>query len=93
MVARLGGDEFVVLASGLHHTQQAEDLGAQLVQAFHQPIELRRQQCRIGRTIGYALAPHDGSDPSTLLKRADAAMYEGKRSGKLCLRRSEEVTT
>ena len=93
VVARLGGDEFVVLASGLHHTQQAEDLGAQLVQAFQQPIELRQQQCRIGLTIGYALAPHDGADPSTLLKRADAAMYEGKQSGKLCLRRGEVAAT
>ncbi|WP_366626731.1 hypothetical protein [Acidovorax sp. 28-64-14] len=39
-------------------------------------------------TIGYALAPHDGSDAMGLLRLADAAMYSGKQAGKFCLRRN-----
>ncbi len=39
-------------------------------------------------TVGYALSPPLERDPATLLKYADAAMYDGKRAGKRCLRRA-----
>jgi diguanylate cyclase len=87
VVARLGGDEFVVMAAGLHNDQQAQDLGNTLLDAFRKPFALTRYTCSVGLTIGYVLAPPDGTDPMTLLKRADAAMYVGKQSGKHCLRR------
>jgi diguanylate cyclase (GGDEF)-like protein len=87
VVARMGGDEFVILASGLHATQQAEDLGHKLLEAFRVPFELGRVRCDVGLTIGYALAPLDGVDPKDLLKLADAGMYVGKQEGKHCLRR------
>ena len=87
VVARLGGDEFLVLSTDLKHEQQARDLGEKLLAAFTQPFTLTMQECRIGITIGYALAPQDGQDTAKLLKRADAAMYAGKNSGKNCVRR------
>jgi diguanylate cyclase len=87
VVARLGGDEFVVMAAGLHNDQQAQDLGTTLLDAFRKPFALTRHTCSVGLTIGYVLAPLDGNEPMSLLKRADAAMYVGKQSGKHCLRR------
>ncbi len=87
VVARLGGDEFLVLSTDLKHEQQARDLGEKLLAAFTQPFTLSMQTCQIGITIGYALAPQDGQDTAKLLKRADAAMYAGKNSGKNCVRR------
>lgn len=89
IIARLGGDEFVVMSSGLHSEQQAHDRGEQLLKAFDHPFALSEKVCRIGLTIGYALAPLDGRDGLSLLKRADAAMYAGKNEGKHCLRRSD----
>lgn len=91
VVARLGGDEFVVLAHGLNRAEQADELGTQLVHAFNAPISLRTQECRVGLTFGYALAPTDGTDAASLLKRADAAMYENKQSGRLRLARGAET--
>ena len=44
---------------------------------------------RVGITIGYALAPLDGPDANSLLKRADAAMYAGKQAGRHCLTRGQ----
>jgi diguanylate cyclase (GGDEF)-like protein len=88
VVARLGGDEFVVMTSGLGAPQQAQDLGQKLLEAFRPPFVLGDIEVSVGITIGYAIAPHDGSDPGTLLKRADAAMYSGKQSGKFCVRRN-----
>jgi diguanylate cyclase len=87
VVARVGGDEFVVMAAGLANDQQAQDLGATLLDAFRRPFALAQHTCSVGLTIGYVLAPLDGMDAATLLKRADAAMYVGKQSGKHCLRR------
>ncbi len=82
VVARLGGDEFVVLANGLQGAQQAALLGDDLLAAFDRPFEIDGLSLRLGATVGYALAPLDGDDATTLLQRADAAMYSGKRSGK-----------
>jgi diguanylate cyclase len=89
VVARVGGDEFVVMASGPHNERQAHDLGSKLLEAFEQPFDLSRQRCSVGLTIGYVLVPLDGVDAVDLLRRADAAMYLGKQSGKNCLRRGE----
>ncbi|RZU02399.1 diguanylate cyclase [Rivibacter subsaxonicus] len=89
VVARVGGDEFVVMASGPHNERQAHDLGSKLLEAFEAPFDLSRQRCSVGLTIGYVLVPHDGTDAVDLLRRADAAMYLGKQSGKNCLRRGE----
>ena len=88
VVARLGGDEFLVMSNGLSTDQQAQEIGEKLLAAFAEPFVLSTKSCQVGMTIGYALAPHDGQTSAQLLKRADAAMYEGKSSGKNCLRRT-----
>jgi diguanylate cyclase (GGDEF)-like protein len=89
IISRLGGDEFVVMSSGLHNTRQAQELGEKLLRAFNYAFILSEQTCRVGLTVGYALAPMDGHDSNSLLKRADAAMYAGKQGGKNCVLRGE----
>lgn len=88
LVARIGGDEFVVMAPGIPGEADAMRLGAKLLEAFREPFFVAGQRCEVGLTAGLALAPHDGLDAAALLKRADAAMYEGKQAGRHCLRRS-----
>lgn len=90
LVARLGGDEFVVVASALESPAQAHELANKLLGAFHTPFALSSATVNVGLTIGYALAPLDGSDATSLLKLADAAMYQGKQNGKLRVQRSTE---
>ena len=87
VVARLGGDEFVVMAPGLPGANEAHGLGRKLLDGFDLPFDVAGQSVRVGLTIGYALAPFDGRDAASLLKRADAAMYAGKQAGRHCLRR------
>ena len=87
VVARLGGDEFVVMAPGLAGEAEARMLGQKLLAAFEQPFDLDGQTCKVGATIGFALAPHDGREGGDLLRRADAAMYAGKQAGRQTLRR------
>ena len=82
VVARLGGDEFVVLAEGLQGEAEAQVIGRKLLDAFAQPVPVDGQACRIGLTIGFALAPQDSALAAELMRMADAAMYEGKRQGR-----------
>ena len=87
VVARLGGDEFVIMAPSLADEADAQRLGSKLLRAFDAPFMVSGQVCRVGLTIGFALAPQDGLEPGDLLKRADAAMYAGKQAGRHCIRR------
>ncbi|MGY4831423.1 diguanylate cyclase domain-containing protein [Sphaerotilaceae bacterium SBD11-9] len=81
-VARLGGDEFVILTSGLTQPEQAEALAHKLLDTLRAPFQLGAHSCEISATVGYTLAPPDGTDLATLLRRADVAMYAGKQAGK-----------
>jgi diguanylate cyclase (GGDEF)-like protein len=88
-VARLGGDEFVVVAGALAGEADAQALGRKLLDGFGEPFVAAGQPCRVGLTIGYALAPLDGREADELLRRADEAMYAGKHAGRHCLRRGQ----
>lgn len=87
LVARLGGDEFVIMAPGIPGEAEALVLGCKLLDAFLPPFDVNGQACKVGLTIGFALAPHDGTHADDLLKRADAAMYAGKQAGRHTVRR------
>lgn len=78
-VARLGGDEFALL---LQDVSQEEILTAvsRIISVFVTPVILNNQPIDIGCSIGIAGFPQHGTDASTLLRRADMAMYSAKRS-------------
>ena len=81
-VARLGGDEFVVAAVDVPSEREANMIGRKLLEAIRTPFDVEGKRCSVGVTIGFAMAPHDGDELPSLLKRADAAMYAGKCAGK-----------
>ena len=87
VVARLGGDEFVIMSSGLTQPAQADALAHKLLESISTPFQLGPHTCQVSMTVGYALAPLDGTDAAALLKQADSAMYAGKQAGKSCARR------
>ena len=93
VVARLGGDEFVIMAPDIPGEAEAMALGRKLLTAFEQPFDIGGEACRVGLTIGFALAPHDSVLAADLLKRADAAMYAGKQAGRHTVRRSGALST
>ena len=82
VVARLGGDEFVVLVSEFVHRQEVALLAARIAQALHRTDLVPKIDTQVSASIGVALFPEHGRDMSTLLKNADAAMYQAKRDGR-----------
>jgi diguanylate cyclase (GGDEF)-like protein len=79
LVARLGGDEFAVLLGGLATALDARGVAEDLLAALDTPCSTPGGSARIGGSVGIALAPTQGDDPTTLLMRADLAMYRAKR--------------
>jgi diguanylate cyclase (GGDEF)-like protein len=81
-VARLGGDEFVVLAEHLACGDAAATLAGGVLDRMRQGTWSDEQPLQVMPSIGIALFPRDGDSVETLLKHADAAMYEAKRAGR-----------
>lgn len=81
-VARLGGDEFVILQELPHGDQEAAGLARKLIDLICEPFQIAGHQCRIGVSIGIAVAPKHGDDLEQLLKNADLALYKAKDSGR-----------
>jgi diguanylate cyclase (GGDEF)-like protein len=86
MIARLGGDEFVVLQTGVKGKPEAEHFAERIATVVAAPVVFHEQEIRVSFTVGVALAPADGTTPERLLKSADLALYNGKTSGRNCVR-------
>ncbi len=85
VVARLGGGDFAIAATRITDDRGAHALGQKLVAAFRRPIGLDNASYKLGVTIGYAVSPDHGEEPVRLMRRADLAMFDARRSprGKL----------
>ena len=81
-VARVGGDEFAVIHTGIEQPNDAAVLARQICDAVKEPCELHGHAVIVDTSIGIALAPGDGSDPTELLKNADMALYRAKADGR-----------
>ncbi|MFJ3883056.1 GGDEF domain-containing protein [Streptomyces sp. NPDC090077] len=84
-VGRLGGDEFAVVLE-LPASRRALRL-EQLVQMLHTPVTLDDQRTvYVAASVGAATPDAVGSrDLSALQRAADAALYDGKHSGRAVL--------
>src|SRR5690606_6998366 len=82
VVARLGGDEFALLLPD-GDALAALRAAAHLRDVVSGTFSLRGLPVRVDASVGIAVAPRDGHDSTSLLQRADVAMYAAKaaRSG------------
>ncbi len=85
-IGRLGGEEFVVAVPGADF-----DRAYRLAERFRESvmsIDTRRwlKDRRITVSIGLTMAKPSGDTPSTMLQRADAALYDAKRAGRNCVK-------
>ena len=80
-VSRFGGDEFVVLLSEISRPAAAVAFAEKILGALRVPHSVAQHSLLVTASIGIGLYPHDGTDPQTLLRNADDAMFHAKRSG------------
>lgn len=81
-VARLGGDEFVVLLPRVRNERSMAEVAMKLREELLVPYVLEEMPLHLSPSIGIAVYPDDGEDPSELIKNADAAMYLAKEKGR-----------
>jgi diguanylate cyclase (GGDEF)-like protein len=79
LLARLGGDEFVVLVE--HGDREAVRLAHRILDSFNAPFHHEGEPISFQASVGIATAPLEGG-PEEAVRRADAAMYVAKTTGK-----------
>jgi diguanylate cyclase (GGDEF)-like protein len=81
-LARLGGDEFTLLATDLEGPDAAAALAARVLEALSEPFLLGSHEVFVSGSVGIALFPSDGDEPSLLMRNADTALNHAKELGK-----------
>jgi diguanylate cyclase (GGDEF)-like protein/PAS domain S-box-containing protein len=80
-VARLGGDEFVVLIEGLADPAGVTMIAERIISALQVPFKLAAGEHFATASLGIAIAGPEAKRPASLIRDADAAMYEAKSRG------------
>ncbi|MGQ7793704.1 putative bifunctional diguanylate cyclase/phosphodiesterase [Faunimonas sp. B44] len=81
--ARVGGDEFFAVAP-LPNREALTRIPRAIEALVLTPLPLEENGSAIGASIGVAVFPEDGTDPGTLTRNADLAMYRAKADGEIC---------
>lgn len=80
VLGRFGGDEFTILLRD-SNADRASAITERLLHGFQLPMVVGARQLQITPSVGIAIYPDHGTDIETLIKHADTAMYEAKRTG------------
>ena len=81
-VCRQGGDEFLLILGGIKDREDAASAALKVLERLELPFLVSGQQVLMSCSLGMAIAPDDGTDFDTLLKKADMAMYKAKDAGR-----------
>lgn len=79
-VARFGGDEFVILAQDFESLDHIEIICNKIQSLFEQPFGHKNHSFTLGTSIGVSIYPIQAEDIDSLIKLADDAMYQNKKS-------------
>ena len=82
VAGRFGGDEFTVCAMDIPDVAGATIVADRIRDAFVSPFHLEGHEVFVTASTGVSVFPFDGMDADTLLKHADAAMYDAKANGR-----------
>lgn len=80
-VARMGGDEFVILLHNVGSLTEAEMVMDRATRAAKQPLIVDDLSLGVSVSVGLAVGAA-GTLPGTLLRNADAALYDAKAAGR-----------
>jgi diguanylate cyclase (GGDEF)-like protein/PAS domain S-box-containing protein len=80
-VARLGGDEFVILAEDIDSDAEALTLAERVLDALERPFPVGSAELAMLASVGVSVSHSPDTDPESLLREADLAMYRAKRAG------------
>lgn len=81
LLARFGGDEFVVVLDRIKELSEVADIGTRICADLHDLFVVSGEQVHVSCSIGGVLGVRGKTNPSAMLRDADAAMYVAKGRG------------
>jgi len=81
-IARFGGDEFVMILTNIEDPVVVADVTRKMIDSMADPLRINGRLIYITLSIGISIYPDDAESPESLLKNADAAMYQAKGDGR-----------
>jgi diguanylate cyclase (GGDEF)-like protein len=87
VVIRISGDEFLIIINAYKTMENLEQEIVRIQQKLNEPILLKENTIRVNTSVGCALYPEHGDQLEMLMRSADIAMYQAKRSAndKYCI--------
>ncbi|OOM80277.1 phytochrome-like protein cph2 [Clostridium puniceum] len=82
LLSRYSGNTFLLFKPNISDIHEVIALCNIIIKSFENPNRVSDKKIYVTASIGIALSPDHGIDYNTLLKNADAAMYEAKKNGK-----------
>jgi diguanylate cyclase (GGDEF)-like protein/PAS domain S-box-containing protein len=79
-IGRLGGDEYLVIIPDIIHNESLTQIVEKIIQAFAHIGPIEDKSVDIGASIGISVYPDNGINCDELIRDADLAMYEAKKS-------------
>ena len=89
LVARSGSDEFAIVLADATAAEAASS-ACRIINAFAVPLNVGLRDISVAVTMGIACYSQDGTDTDSLLRNAETAMYQAKRSDRGSFRFFEE---
>nr|WP_106783106.1 PAS domain S-box protein [Lysinibacillus timonensis] len=83
LVYRIGGDEFAVVLPGQTSEPEIRGLITKIDEVIKQPIYISNTIVQVTTSIGIVFYPEHGVNMDTLLRHADLAMYQAKKTNTL----------
>ena len=81
IVIRMGNDEFIVVLQNIRNDDNIDMVAHNLLYSISRPLKLAGHDLTVTASIGCSVYPRDSTEIDSLLKYADIAMIEAKRTG------------
>jgi diguanylate cyclase (GGDEF)-like protein/PAS domain S-box-containing protein len=81
-VSRQGGDEFLALLINCSDVSAGDGCAQKIVDTLSAPYLIDGKQLHLSATVGIAMYPFDATEPRSLVRAADTAMYQAKCAGR-----------
>lgn len=82
LLVRWGGDEFILVLPHLTSTAAVARTCERILEALKPVFQIHHRALSVSISVGIAFFPQHGKDWETLLRHADQALYQAKRSGR-----------
>lgn len=80
LVARFGGDEFCIVLDAVRSYEMVRNIAEKIHEHLRRPFVFLGREMLLSTSIGIAVYPEHGRDAGSLLKAADMAMYDAKKT-------------